>query len=381
MRVKGDDIVHPSPGELKMSYEYCIIKKTDYVRSESSSQRAVSTSSAPVSSIESQRRYTVPDWLGEFLPMGPSSLSFHKLTTRELGVTVDNVKDVIEDGVFDSEVVPIVSQFLPIRDRAMFRTRVLATALHKIDPGISLYMLTSAFLNSMIINLMLFVLLFQFCFAVLIWTMHNPTPRTVFQTLPRRSQLVVMKSLQRSVLGTQRQSGSVCQNRNTGYSLKKQKRDCDDVVEMIPVDTTAICGIRHLEVGRKIGLGHWAPHSKSVSTWYAGESALHSRTVNFDSQIFSHEHKSLEVRKEILRLETLRQQRLSDMLSKKNYNPPSVTSRPVSAPTASARKLLPSSSLTTFNALLNESKPTREALNFSFTSGAAAPAVSKVVHL
>ena len=76
----------------------------------------------------------IPKGFGELVSItGPNSISIHRLSPMDLGLTVGSVGEVIRGGVFQAETVAL-HLGLSIQDRALWRTRIVATALDILKP-------------------------------------------------------------------------------------------------------------------------------------------------------------------------------------------------------------------------------------------------------
>ena len=302
---KGDDAPPPSMEELTEIHHIVqdamiLFQKQSQPQSKNKGR---STSSASVAQVGKGPPVKIPKAFGDLIDItGPNAVSIHKLSPQDLGLTVASTRDVIKNGVFNSDAVQL-HYGLSLQDRALWRTRIMATALDQIKP------------------------LFPPGQEVI-----RPKPFIVTDVRSRGGRGAppvasgnsknAQQQLERELLDkfTTRYASNnstikrkMAANGNKSLSkqdedrrkFRKRFKDFDEIIDMIPINTNALY-TASAETGRKWMIGIFAPGEMTedaVTQVVGGDGALHSRRINFSSQLFNMEAKKRISRKELLKQE------------------------------------------------------------------------------
>jgi hypothetical protein len=274
----------------------------------------------------------LPKGFGDLVNItGPSYVSIHNLSPEDLGLTVSNVTEVVTGGMFNSESVSLHNG-LSFQDRALWRTRILATALDvlkPVAPGLNIIRPKEAESKSKKTNstsstnnskegavessesVRDFTIKFTTKYASANSVTMSGSKKNGFSNSSSKS--VTMNKSSQNNLKLQLKS-------LTGKEASKQKQEAQkqDLIDLIHIDTTALY-TGSSETGRKWMIGIFASPAQSnenaVSTHIVGEGTLHSRRVNFNSPIFFLENKSKEARNNMIKYEIAQLESLTSYMS------------------------------------------------------------------
>ena len=296
---KGDDSAPPTMEELQEIHNLVQSVINPFGKSSSSgSRRSDGGTATAVLKGLSGPQVKIPKAFGELVNVtGPGSVSIHALSTADLGISVPTVKEVIQNNSFRADKVQL-HYGLSKQDRALWRTRIMATALDMTKPVAP---------DQNIIR------------------PRAPEPkgrRTSGSggkslTESREKELVErFTSRFASANSTTRKKinakgGEALMDKHpveTAVPVKPVYINPEEMVEMVKVNTAQLYSAS-AETGRKWMMGISAEaeifrkqHSVTREADTTG-GVLHTRTVNMDSALFNKEASSAEMRKKLLRKE------------------------------------------------------------------------------
>lgn len=306
----GDDTCSPSTEELAD-----IQTLLSRALSSSSSKKSLG-GGTPVG--KQTQAVKVPRGFGELLTItGPNSVSIHRLNPAELGLTVSSVSEVFKNNLFHMNTISL-HKGLSRQDRALWRTRIVATAMDlakSVTVGQKIVRPRAPEQPSK--------------------RSKSSTPSSTGKTstpIPKgidvgemarfttkyasKGSIAVAKAspiVQGSQLPKEKNSSMKIDKNSIHFpeigspkTASKVFRDSQDFVEIMHIDTNKMYASSS-ETGRKWMIGIFAAPTMSSETaptsLASGEGALHSRKVNFKSPVFFTENKDAKIRKQLLRAE------------------------------------------------------------------------------
>jgi hypothetical protein len=260
----------------------------------------------------------VPRGFGDLVTItGPNSVSIHNLNPVELGLTVGSVNEILKNNMFLMNTISL-HKGLSRQDRALWRTRIVATAMDlakSVTGGQKIIRPRAPEQSSK--------------------KSKSSTPSSAGKSstmVPKgidvdemarfttkyasKGSIAAAKAspiVQGSQLPKEKKSGMKIDKGNIRFqdigspkTASKVFRDSQDLVEIVHIDTNKMYASSS-ETGRKWMIGIFAAPTMSSetapTTLVSGEGALHVRKVNFKSPVFFTENKDSKIRKQLLRAE------------------------------------------------------------------------------